>query len=181
MLWNAIPGEFWFITSSKIKESHDIRDLETMSVPLGRQLGNATCSLSVRVMCLSHSSEEAVLWTDVFTSMVERFLDRSLTHRFHNGERRGWNQLWPQMEYKSPLFPCINELVGCEQIYAIHILFGDELRYVFQPWDDVSGVILCVPVSQKNTYMPVALEVSVVGMKWPLAIPGSPITCGKFW
>jgi hypothetical protein len=45
----------------------------------------------------------------------------------------------------------------------------------------VSGVILCVPVSQKNTYMPVALEVNVVGMKWPLAIPGSPITCGKFW
>ena len=28
----------------------------------------------------------------------------------------------PQMEYKSPLFPCINELDEREQIYAIHIL-----------------------------------------------------------
>lgn len=46
----------------------------------------------------------------------------------------------------------------------------------------MSGVILCVPVSQKNTSMPVALEVNdVVGMEWPPANPGSPITCGKFW
>lgn len=31
--------------------------------------------------------------------------------------------------------------------------FGDELKGVCQPWDDVSGVIRCAPVSQKNTYI----------------------------
>lgn len=59
------------------------------------------------------------------------------------------SNLWPQMEYKSPLFPCINELVECEQIYAIHILLEDELKIC------VSALRWCV---WSNTLCPSVTE-----------------------
>lgn len=53
--------------------------------------------------------------------------------------------------------------------------FGDERRRVCQLWDDVSWInTLSLNVTEK--YMPVTLEVSIVGIKCPRVISGSQFT-----
>lgn len=53
--------------------------------------------------------------------------------------------------------------------------FGDERRCVCQLRDDVSWINTLSP-SVTEKYMPVTLEVSIVGMKWPQATSGSQCT-----
>lgn len=173
-------------SGSKIKESRDIRGLETMPVPLGKTAWKcymvyiSKCKVAVTLTIRSNSM---ALDRCVFTSMMEWWLDINP----------------PKVDSPSPQSQILMELVwlasstmeregdgirgatpdGVQVAFvSLHkwtwwmqtnicnsYTFGDELKYVCQPWDDVSGVILCVPVSQKNTYTPVALEVNVVGMK----------------
>lgn len=58
---------------------------------------------------------------------------------------------YPPVEYKEPLFSCINGLVECEQIYAIHILSEMNVDVCVSFEMMCPGLILCLPVSQKNT------------------------------
>ena len=53
--------------------------------------------------------------------------------------------------------------------------FGDERRCVCQLRDDVSWINTLSP-SVTEKYMPVTLEVSIVGVKWPQATSGSQCT-----
>ena len=202
MLWNGTHGGVWFATCSEMKSHMRQWAWRPCPVLLEWKPGSIKCPVSIRVFCSSHPNLNKSSYSfgqrhfHLSGEVILEYKSMQVTtqHRNHKfwlnsssespvawwRERRGWNLFGTRHPHPRSgiqvAFVFLHKWTCWMRTNICNsYTFGDERRCVCRLRDDVSWINTLSP-SVTEKYMPVTLEVSIVGMKRPQATSGSPCT-----